>query len=436
MTPVMNKLFLIIILSAVLIGCKTPAIENEAGTGGQQHECVQALTRVMVHDILNPPVASRMYTYCNIAYYEALRGRYRNTPSLFDSLHGFKPVALPDSNIGCNYRLAALTAFMRVAESLVFSKDSIRAAHKKMLEPYKDLKSETYSKAVEWGEKVAEAVIERARSDHYRETRGMPRYSVFAEPGKWQQTPPEYADALEPYWHLVKPLKMDSADACRPAPPIPFSSAKDSPYFAEVMEVYRISKTLTGQQDTIALYWDDNPFVVKHTGHLTFANKKITPGGHWMGIVRILCENKTDGNEWFTAKAYALTSSAIFDGFISCWYEKFSSRMVRPVTVIREWIEPEWVSHLQTPPFPEYTSGHSVISSAAAEVLTGLFGNVPFHDNSEQPYLGIERSFSSPRQAAGEASISRLYGGIHYRSALEEGLRQGARVGKLYEGLF
>ncbi len=431
----MKKWIYLITLSVALAACHEGGKTTEAGYAGQQHDCVEALTKVIVHDILPPPVANRMYAYCNIAYYEALRGKYRNTPSLFDSLHGFMPVTLPDSNSTCDYGLSALTAFMQVARALVFSKDSMRAAHAKLLQRYKVLDGKTNDNAVKWGERVAEAVLERARSDYYRETRGMPRYSVFAEPGKWQQTPPEYADALEPYWNLIKPLKMETADACRPEPPVPFSTEKGSPYFNEVWEVYRISKNRTGLQDTIAHFWDDNPFVVKHTGHLTFAHKKITPGGHWMGIVRILCE-KYGGNEWLTAKAYALTSSAIFDGFISCWEEKFNSRMVRPITVIREFIEPEWVSMLQTPPFPEYTSGHSVISSAAAEVLTGLFGDVPFHDNSELPYLGMERSFSSPRQAAEEASISRLYGGIHYRSALEAGLRQGTRVGQLFRGLF
>ena len=264
----------------------------------------------------------------------------------------------------------------------------------------------------------------------------MPRYSVFKETGKWQQTPPDYADAVEPYWNLIKPMLLDSASQFKPAPPPPYDLDKNSQYYKELMETYTVSKQLTPLQDTIAHYWDDNPFVTEHQGHLMFANKKTTPGGHWMGIISILCK-QTNADDVKTAKVYALTSCAIFDGFISCWDEKYRSRMVRPITVIRENLESEWNALLQTPPFPEYTSGHSVITASAATVLTNLLGeNLAFHDTTELEYLGMQRSFSSIHQAADEAGISRLYGGIHYRSAIEEGKKQGQQVGRLYMQIF
>jgi len=199
-----------------------------------------------------------------------------------------------------------------------------------------------------------------------------------------------------------------------------------------LMEVYTVSEHLTPTQDTIAHYWDDNPFVTEHKGHLMFATKKTTPGGHWMGIVSILSQ-QSKANDLKTAKAYALSSCAMFDGFISCWDEKYRSRMVRPITVIRENIKTEWNALLQTPPFPEYTSGHSVITAAAATVLIQLFGaNTPFRDTTELEYLGLERSFTSIQAAADEVAISRLYGGIHYRSAIEQGKTQGQKVGELF----
>jgi hypothetical protein len=197
-------------------------------------------------------------------------------------------------------------------------------------------------------------------------------------------------------------------------------------------EVYAVSKSITPQQDSIAIYWDDNPFVVVHKGHLAFANKKTTPVGHWMGIISILSRQYAKGDELKVAKAYALASAAIFDGFISCWDEKYRSSMVRPVTVIREVFDPVWEPLLQTPPFPEYTSGHSVISSAAEVVLSAMFGEVPFTDTTEMPYLGMQRSFTSVKAAAEEAGISRLYGGIHYKAAIVEGKKQGAEVGSLF----
>ncbi|TMS65265.1 phosphoesterase, partial [Pseudoalteromonas sp. S1941] len=90
----------------------------------------------------------------------------------------------------------------------------------------------------------------------------------------------DYADAIEPNWRLIKPLLLDSAAQFAPPPPPPLSLSPSSLYLKELMEVYNASKQLTPLQDTIAIYWDDNPFVTKHTGHLTYANKKTTPVGH------------------------------------------------------------------------------------------------------------------------------------------------------------
>jgi hypothetical protein len=165
-------------------------------------------------------------------------------------------------------------------------------------------------------------------------------------------------------------------------------------------------------------------------GHAMFATKKITPGGHWMGIVG-LAATADDADLLRSAEAYALTAIALADGFLSSWEEKFRSNLLRPETVINEAFDESWTPLLQTPPFPEYTSGHSVISTAAAEVLTTLFGDgFAFRDTTEQEYGLPARSFTSFRQAAAEAAISRLYGGIHYRRAIEEGVVQGRRVGQ------
>jgi hypothetical protein len=260
----------------------------------------------------------------------------------------------------------------------------------------------------------------------------MPRYSAFKRAGLWQQTPPDYADAAEPHWRLIQPLRLDSASACKPPPPPPYNLDTTSAYFRELKEVYEISKEISPSMDTIAHYWDDNPFVTEHKGHLTYANKKLTPVGHWMVITSILC-NQAGLDDQATARAYALTASAIFDGFISCWEEKYSSATVRPITVIREQFQPAWNSILQTPPFPEYTSGHSVISAAGSMVLRGIFGDgYAFRDTSEIPYLGLERKFPSIEAAAEEAGISRLYGGIHFRAAIDQGKEQGFRVAKHY----
>ena len=160
-----------------------------------------------------------------------------------------------------------------------------------------------------------------------------------------------------------------------------------------------------------------------------FATKKITPGAHWMGITKIACkESDADYNK--TIYAYTKASIAMFDAFISCWDEKYRSNLIRPETLINLHLDENWEPILQTPPFPEYSSGHSVVSGAASTVLTEIFGdNFAFDDDTELAYGLPVRSFTSFNQAADEAAVSRLYGGIHYRAAIDKGLSQGRNVG-------
>lgn len=429
--------FSIALLFSFFSSCKQKKDILSIDGNGLQHQCVHRLTEVIVYDILTPPVASRIYAYSNLAYYEALRFKESGVTSFTTVMKGFGTMPAPERNKQYNYSLAAVKSFFKVAKALSFSKDSLAITEKNLLKEFQNtITSDVYKNSIALGDTIAAVILNRAGTDNYKKTRGMPKYNVFKEPGKWQQTPPDYADAIEPNWILIKPLLPDSATQCKVTTPPSYDLHKNSRYYRELMEVYTISKKVTPLQDTIAHYWDDNPFVTKHTGHLTFATKKTTPGGHWIGIVSILCK-QTHASEMKTAKIYALTASAIFDGIIYCWDEKYRSGMVRPITVIRENVEPNWTSLLQTPPFPEYTSGHSVISAAAAAILTFQIGdNIAFHDTTEQEYLGLERSFTSIRQAADEAGISRLYGGIHYRAAIEEGRKQGQEVGKLYNSIF
>jgi hypothetical protein len=204
-----------------------------------------------------------------------------------------------------------------------------------------------------------------------------------------------------------------------------------SPFYLQVKEVFETGKNLTEDQRAIAAFWDCNPYVMNVRGHAMFATKKVTPGGHWMGIVGIAAR-KSRASLIQSADAYARTAVALADGFISSWDEKFRSNVVRPETMINAQLDESWQPLLQTPPFPEYTSGHSVISTAAATVLTDQFGNnFAFTDDTEMEYGLPSRSFPSFNTAASEAAISRLYGGIHYRMAIEEGVMQGRRVGEL-----
>ncbi|MEY3921785.1 MAG: hypothetical protein RL634_1546 [Bacteroidota bacterium] len=418
----------------LIAGCNQDQQQKRLKGPALQHYLVGKLTDVIIYDIYSPPVASRLYAYTNLAYYEATRPAY-SSASIINQLNGFEQLKEVPEPKGFHPELAGIIAFTAVAKKLIFSKDSISSVEKDLLEDYENIDKTIAENSINWGNKVASVILDRAAKDNYKITRGLPRYSVFEKDGKWQQTPPDYSDATEPHWRKIIPLLMDSAAQFKPVPPPPYSLTKGSQYYNELMELYETSKKLTPAQDTIAKYWDDNPFVTQHQGHLTFANKKTTPVGHWMGIIEILC-NTVNKDVITTAKSYAIASAAIFDGFISCWDEKFRSITARPVTVIRKNIESEWSPLLQTPPFPEYTSGHSVISGAASTVLIHQFGTgFAFHDTTELKYLGMERSFPSIEAATDEIGISRFYGGIHYMSAIRNGKEQGVKIGALYNQL-
>lgn len=398
------------------------------------HQSVKKLTDVIVYDIFTPPVASRIYAYATLAAYEAVR--YDGAPShasITSQLAGFSDMPQPEKGKSYLFALAGVKAMMTVGQQLTFSKDTLRAFEQTLYRRIQDsgtVDEETFRRSVEFGQRVGQRILERASQDQYKETRGMARYSVTRRAGYWEPTTPDYTDAVEPFWGKIQVLAMDSANQFQPAPPFAFSLDKKSEFWKEVQEVYEVSKTLTEEQKEIARFWDCNPFVSEHTGHLTASNKKMTPGGHWIAIAGLAAQ-QTQASLVKTAQTYALTAVAIFDGFISCWEEKFRSQTVRPVTLIQKHLDRRWEPYLQTPPFPEYTSGHSVISASAATVLTHLYGDsLAFRDTTELEYGMGERRFSSFYQASDEAGISRLYGGIHYRTTCIRGADQGRKVGK------
>jgi hypothetical protein len=241
-----------------------------------------------------------------------------------------------------------------------------------------------------------------------------------------------YAQAMEPHWNEIRPLVMDSASEFKVPPPLTFS-IKDttSPYYHEVMKLKNAVDSLTPEQENIADFWDDNPFKLNVSGHVMYGTKKFSPPGHWMSIVGIAAK-KAKADYPATVYAYTVTSIALFDAFIQCWDAKYSFNTMRPETVINKYLDPEWRPHLQTPPFPEYTCGHSTCSSAAAEALTSVFGdNFSYTDTTELEFGIPSRSFTSFRQAAIENNWARFYGGIHFHYSCIVSTEYGKKVGDL-----
>ena len=390
------------------------------------------LTEVIIYDVFTPPVASRIYAYSSLASYEAARYADSSASSIAENLNGFGSMPQPEKNKTYNFTLAATKAFFTVVHKVVFSIDSLANYEDAVYANFKEtLDDSTFQRSVALGDTIAKTILKRAMKDGYVQSRGKPRYLGSKEPGKWRPTPPDYMDGVEWCWNTMKPFALDSAAQFMPPRPPAYSMDTASFFYKELQEVYFINKHMTDEQKLIARYWDDNPFVMEHAGHMMFAEKKITPGGHWMGIASIAAR-QTNADAVKTAKTFAITAVSLFDAFISCWDEKYRSSFVRPITVINEFIDKDWTSFLQTPPFPEYTSGHSTITASAATVLSKLYGEkFAFQDTSDVRYIGLQRHFDSFLQASDEASVSRLYGGIHYRNSTLKGAEAGRKVGEL-----
>lgn len=394
------------------------------------HRSHEALTSVIIHDIFSPPVSSRIYLYAHIAAYETLVKGTSRYISLYGQLTDFPVIPEPDEKV--SYSLAAIHAFLLTGKRLIFSEEVMEDSIQHILRSYKkEVSAEQWQTSLEYGKQVSDVVLSWASGDQYSETRKMRRYNYRKEEGKWMPTPPVYMAAIEPHWKLIRPMALDSATQFRPPVPVAFSKEKDSEFYKLALHVYETTRGATSLQKEIANFWDCNPFAVNVHGHINFATKKLSPGGHWLSIAGIASQ-KINADISTTAAAYTITAIALFDGFISCWEEKYRSHLIRPETYINAYIDESWKPLLQTPPFPEYTSGHSVISTAAATVLTAFFGDAfLFEDTSEIPYGYQSRSFKSFTEACNEAAISRLYGGIHYQQAIDEGQIQGRKVGEL-----
>ncbi len=431
----MSRTYPLLLALALLAACRTAPPEqplSEATERAVMHQSVQALTDVMVHDIFSPPQAARAYAYPLVAYYEAYRDPQSGYASYAGQLNGLG--ALPQKPEGRISPLVAGThAFLRTADAFVFSQDrfsedadAIRARLQAL-----HLPADVYARSVTYGDAVADAVLAWMKTDGYAESRTRTRYATQDGAGQWRPTPPAYMEPVEPFWGTLRPFALDSAGQVAIAPPPPFDLTAGSDFYGDMMEVYTVQKTLTDEQRAITAFWDCNPFVVHAQGHLSYGAKKISPGGHWMGITATITEAHADAPVQ-TLATYSQVALVLSDAFVASWEEKYRSNLIRPETVIRDAVDPLWQPVLQTPPFPEYPSGHSVISTAAATVLTSIYGpDVAFVDTSEVRFGLPSRSFTSFYDASEEAAISRLYGGIHYRPAIEKGIEMGRHVGEI-----
>ncbi|HHZ65784.1 MAG TPA: phosphatase PAP2 family protein [Rhodospirillales bacterium] len=413
-----------------ILSCQLQTDVNEVRDESELiHVLNSNLTNAILQDGFSPPVASRIYAYCNIAAYECLVQRNEAYRSLTTQLNDFSEYPIVNET-SYDEQIALIVAFSEVAKELVYRDYIIDSLQSKLLRRYiMEHDDEVIAMSLEFGQSISRHIIEWSSEDGYNKTRNYPLYTPLETSGTWVPTPPTYKDAIEPYWGELRTFILDSASQFTPSPPDAFSPDSGSTFYQAAYVVYEAVNNLDSTQLKIARHWDCNPAVSINTGHMMYAKRQLTPGGHWMGIVRLVTRMK-QLDLLATTNAYTRVSLGIADGFISSWDEKYRSHLIRPETYIQRYIDVNWRTILETPMFPEHTSAHSVISASAATVLTDLFGeNFEYLDSVNVPFGLPPRFFNSFYEAADEAAVSRLYGGIHYRPAIEYGLDQGKEIG-------
>jgi hypothetical protein len=381
----------------------------------------------------SPPVASRAFGYAGVALYETVVPGMPGYRSLAGVLTDLPPWFPPAQDAAHGWGAAANAALARVLRLLI---PTAPAAERVAVDALESQWAAHFSagtprgvltRSVDRGRAVADAVFEWSRTDggHEGYGRNFPTdYVPPTGPGLWRPTPPAFQRALQPRWGANRPFAVAAAGFGHPGPPIPFSAESGSACWAEAMEVYATVNGITDEQRTVARFWSDDP------------GATATPGGHSMSILAQTLASRGSSLA-AAAEGWAKVGIAIADAFICCWSLKFTYNVLRPITYISDHIDSGFgaAMPLVTPPFPDYTSGHSAQSAAAAVVLTDLFDPVPFVDHTHDDRGFAPRSFSSFDEAAAEASISRLYGGIHYRTALDRGVAQGRAVGTAVNAL-
>ena len=376
----------------------------------------------------NPPLAARAYAYASITMYESLLYGIPVNVTLAGQIQHMPDMPIRPEGTYDWLALANHSMYLVMSELLPIKPETSEETLAVLTEHYEAVKAEREAESgaevvefsIEFGEEVAQTLLDWIAADGVAEIRALEEQAPYIIPelgeAGWIATT-EGAPAMEPYWGQVRPFIMEYSSQCAVPLDVAFSTEPDSTFYLQSEEVYQAGVNLTPEQADIAYFWVDAP------------SQSGTPAGHWMLIAGLMVD-RLDLTLSEAVSMYAMVGIAVGEAFISAWEAKYRYMLLRPVTYVNRHIRRTWAPLIQTPPFPEYPSGHSVVSGAAAAVLTDFFGQVAYTDDSGLPRELQPRSFTSFEAAATEAAISRMYGGIHYRVAIENGLAQGRCVAK------
>lgn len=378
-----------------------------------------------------PPQAARAFSYSGIALYESVVKGWPGAPSLAGQLTDFNEMFTPhyDSDktyhweIVANAALADMNRYMLEKTISQENKQEIDDLEKQWLDRLSSgVPEDIVARSVAYGKAVASGIFQYSKSDggheQYVDPFQLP-YTWPTGPGAWKPTGAT-PNPLAPKWLFNRPFLQDNIAEAQPFPHMQFSTDPGSEFYKAALDVYNIVNANTAEEVEITKFWADDPFAT------------CTPTGHTFNIMGQLLEENS-ASLGMAAVAYARLGIAENDAFICCWKTKYDYFLVRPVTYIKEHIDPNFNTVIGTPPFPAYTSGHATEAGAGSRIFTAMFtdgdGAYPFTDRTQIQFGFSVRNFNNFDQMAEECADSRLYGGIHYDTDNLNGLKMGKSVG-------
>lgn len=392
-------------------------------------EWLQLSYEVVKFQDIPAPICSRFYGYIGITVYEAIHKGIPGHKSLAGQLNEMPEMPQP-AEVVYDWLSVMIGALNVVSRETLFEPHSysiglIDELYNRQVQERKDsVAAEIVDRSLNYGVQIGNAIVDWANTDNFLALHNTPYTAPprSENPSFWEPTAPG-ADYIEPYLGQNRPFCMPTGDYCFVPLGITFDTLPGTFFYLDGLEVLEKSQSLNQDERNIALFWEDKT----GTGQ---------PPGHWMSITNNMVL-RFNLNLAEAGKLYALMGVSTRDAFISAWESKLRINLLRPKTYIRNYLgEPNWNEFINTPPWPDYTSGHSVGSGAASTILTHFLGdNIQFVDSTHDNQPGRRnRTFNSFYHAAEESSWSRLYGGIHYRRAIEHGVQQGRLVAQVVLG--
>ena len=428
----------VLVITFIISGCrKDPVIVDQFSKNTDDYPAEVALQwlnleRDMVWTTagFTPPVVARSFGYTSLALYESVLPGLKQNKSLIQQLDAHPTLPSAELNQEYYWPASANAAMAETMRGMFKNANGVKLQRIDSLESALNQKftsqssAEILKRSSDFGKSIGNAIYQWSRTDKGDEgyLRNFPAsYVPPSGDGMWVQT--DNNKALQPYWGDNRPFRAEAISGSMMSVPLAFSTDPSSDFYKEAMEVYSMVKDATPEQIEIAKFWSCDP------------GSSSTPAGHSFSILTQVLEKK-NASLGLAAEAFAKLGVALNDAFICCWRDKYKYNLIRPVSYINKYIDPNWKTILNTPPFPEYASGHSVESAASATIMASFFGDEFMFDDHTNDSKGMKpRHFNRFSDFAKEAGISRMYGGIHYRKGMEEGIKEGIRIGKVYSSI-